>query len=229
MTPANPSANSSANPTESSASQSTETLRYASDPGPEQSIGEVRLQLSQMDPTADFDNRCQQTLRLAEQAFSQTGSWVVFFREMFGPKGIVRTLFPEITEREKFQSTEPYRQLQEMLAAVRSQDTSKGDANEPERMITIRLPKSLHEALTEESGEVNLSINKLCITKLVQSVESRFVPVQKGRRRGRRPGPQGPRVVADKVTVSSTEPSSNGSGDASAPKPSNPMNPGQSI
>ncbi len=90
-----------------------------------------------------------------------------------------------------------------MLAAIRSQDSSKGDAAEPERMITIRLPKSLHEALANESEEVKLSINKLCITKLVQSVESRFVPVQRGRRRGRRPGPQGPRVVSDKVSVES--------------------------
>ncbi|TWU07695.1 hypothetical protein [Stieleria varia] len=179
----------------------SEQLRYASDPSPEKTPGEVKLKLSPVDPTQDFHGRSQQTLHLAEQAFAQTGSWVVFFREIFGPEGVVRQLFSDITEREKFQSTEPYRQLQEMLAAIRSQDNSKGDASEPERMITIRLPKSLHEALANESEEVKLSINKLCITKLIQSVESRFVPVQRGRRRGRRPGPQGPRVVSDKVII----------------------------
>ena len=60
-------------------------------------------------------------------------------------------------------------------------------------MITIRLPKSLHDTLRTEADDMNLSINKLCISKLLQRIESRFVPVQQGRRRGRRPGPQGPR------------------------------------
>ena len=88
-------------------------------------------------------------------------------------------------------------ELQEMVAAVRSQDSSKGDSAEPERMITIRLPKSLHDSLRIEADDLNLSINKLCISKLLQRIESRFVPVQQGRRRGRRPGPQGPRKKTD--------------------------------
>ena len=63
-----------------------------------------------------------------------------------------------------------------MVAAMRSQDPSKGDASEPERMITIRLPKSLHDSLKEEADEMNLSINKLCISKLLQRIESRLHP-----------------------------------------------------
>ena len=84
-----------------------------------------------------------------------------------------------------------------MVAAVRSQDTSKGDSVEPERMITIRIPKSLHDALRVESDELNLSINNLCVSKFIQSIDPRFVPEQTGRRRGRRPGPQGPRRRID--------------------------------
>ena len=34
-----------------------------------------------------------------------------------------------------------------------------------------------------ESEEMNLSINKLCISKLLQRIESRFTPIQQGRRR----------------------------------------------
>ena len=193
----------------------SQSLRYASDPSPEQAGDEVRLNLGPIDSSGSFETRCQQTLLLAEKAFSQTGSWVIFFREMFGSKGAIRALFPTPEEREKYEKTPEYCQVQEVLAAIRSQDSSKGDANEPERMITIRLPKSLHEALAAESEDVNLSINKLCITKLIQAVDSRYVPVQKGRRRGRRPGPQGPRIISDKVMVEASEsadqnPSSNG-------------------
>ena len=93
----------------------------------------------------------------------------------------------------QFEETSEFAELQEMIAAIRSQDSSKGDSAEPERMITIRLPKSLHDSLRIEADGMKLSINKLCISKLLQRIESRFVPVQQGRRRGRRPGPQGPR------------------------------------
>ena len=74
---------------------------------------------------------------------------------------------------------------------------NKVSVSAPERKITIRLPKSLHDSLRIESEALKLSINKLCISKLLQRIESRFVPVQQGRRRGRRPGPQGPRKKTD--------------------------------
>ena len=60
-------------------------------------------------------------------------------------------------------------------------------------MITVRLPKSLHEYLRVQAEENNLSINKLCISKLLQTVDEKMVPEERGGRRGRRPGPQGPR------------------------------------
>jgi hypothetical protein len=136
-------------------------------------------------------------LRLAQEAFAKTGSWVVFYREMLGADGIVRKLFADSDEMRYFEGTPEFAELQEMVAAVRSQDSSKGDSAEPERMITIRLPKSLHDSLRIEADDLNLSINKLCISKLLQRIESRYVPIQQGRRRGRRPGPQGPRKKTD--------------------------------
>jgi predicted HicB family RNase H-like nuclease len=112
---------------------------------------------------------------------------------MLGVSGAVRAWYPEAAEYQKFQKSAQYAELQEMVAALRSQEGSKGDTTEPERMITIRIPKSVHDVLTAEAKEASLSINKLCISKLLQRIEDRFVPVQQGRLRGRRPGPQGPR------------------------------------
>ena len=132
-------------------------------------------------------------LKIAANAFAGTGNWVVFYRDILGVAGVVRQAFPTEEKYEAFQKTEQFAELQEMVAALRSQDTSKGDAVEQEKMITIRLPESLHKVLTAESESMNLSINKLCISKLLQPAEGRFVPVQQGRRRGRRPGPQGSR------------------------------------
>ncbi len=170
------------------------TLRYASDPAPEQTES-LAPALKLPPPNADlpFEQRGREALRIAEEAFAGTGSWVVFYREMLGVDGVVRKLFPTAETMRQFESSAEFAELQEMVAAMRSQDTSKGDSAEPERMITIRLPKSLHDSLRNEADELNLSINKLCISKLLQRIESRFIPIQQGRRRGRRPGPQGPR------------------------------------
>ncbi len=62
-------------------------------------------------------------------------------------------------------------------------------------MITVRLPVSMHEAMKLESAEVGLSINKLCITKLLQKLDPKFAPQEPGKRRGRKPGPQGKRTI----------------------------------
>ena len=173
--------------------ESSSSLRYASDPAPESGQLAPRLQLSAINQDLPVEQRPREVLRLAEEAFAKTGNWVVFYREMLGADGIVRRLFADSDEMRYFEATPEFAELQEMIAAVRSQDASKGDSAEPERMITIRLPKSLHDSLRIEADDMKLSINKLCISKLLQRIESRFVPVQQGRRRGRRPGPQGPR------------------------------------
>ncbi len=176
----------------------TTTLRYASDPSPEQSESlATSLELPPPNVALPPQERGREVLRLAEEAFARTGNWVVFYREMLGQEGIVRKLFPSPEEMRDFESSREFAELQEMIAATRSQDTSKGDSAEPERMITIRLPKSLHDSLRIESEQLKLSINKLCISKLLQRIESRFIPIQQGRRRGRRPGPQGPRKTAE--------------------------------
>ena len=175
-------------------SATSTSLRYASDT--DSTTTEMRskgLQLPPPNCSLAPAERGREVIRLAQEAFAKTGNWVVFYRELLGANGIVRKLFSDLEELRLFEQSTEFAELQEMVAAMRSQDGSKADASEPERMITIRLPKSLHDALKRESEESNLSINKLCISKLLQPIEGRFIPIQQGRRRGRKPGPQGPR------------------------------------
>lgn len=177
------------------AADQTTSLQYAGDAnrGSQPAAPTNRLEMEAPDPAWESGQKASRIREIATEAFAKTGSWVVFFREMLGTSGVARKAYPTQEQYEQFQTTQAHAELQEMVAAIRSQDTSKGDSVEAERMITIRLPKSLHDVLTLESNEMNLSINKLCISKLLQPIEGRFVPVQQGRRRGRRPGPQGSR------------------------------------
>ncbi|MEO1614498.1 MAG: hypothetical protein AAFV88_01530 [Planctomycetota bacterium] len=182
----------------STESAAEDTLQYASDAGVKETAA-PSLELPRLDPDATFESRCSQAMECAEIAFASTASWVVFFREMLGPKGVVRKLFGgerlqlDSPDMRRFEQSEYFVTLNEIVAAIRSQDDSKSNAAEPERMITIRIPRSLHEQLKEEAKLCKLSINKLSISKLLQPTNPRFVPEQRGKLRGRRPGPQPPR------------------------------------
>ncbi len=184
-----------------------EQLKYASDSKPNVDPAGVKLDLGEINTNLPVEERGNEALRLAVLAFPQTGSWVVFYRTMLGVDGVCRKLFPTADELRYFETTEQFIELNEMVAAMRSEDKAKGNTAEPERMITIRIPKSLHDVLKAESDEQNLSINKLCISKLLQRLHPKFAPIQKGKRRGRRPGPQGPRrKVVQGTPAQSTAP-----------------------
>lgn len=153
----------------------------------------TRFQLSQPNLSLEgFEERADEVIRLATEAFTQTGKWVLFYRELMGVEGVVRKLFPDTAELRRFETTPQFGQLLEMTAAMRAADTGKSDELEPQKMITVRLPTSQHEAMKAEAHEHGTSINKLCISKLLLPIAPEYVPEEKGAVRGRKPGPQGP-------------------------------------
>jgi predicted HicB family RNase H-like nuclease len=186
-----------------SSTSSTQVAAPAAEAASEsaQSRTATRLKLSPITPGLPVGERSAEALKLAIEAFPQTDTWVVFYREILGVDGVVRKLFPTVEEMRQWEASAEFCEVHTMLAALRSHDNGKGDTVEPQRMITVRLPVSLHEALKLESEESSLSINKLCITKLLHKMDARFVPQEPGKRRGRKPGPQGKR---DKKSVEAT-------------------------
>lgn len=170
-------------------------LGYANDPTADEfreSLTEVSI-APQAKPVDPFEVRCRAAKEAAQEAFVKTQWWVVLYRALLGREGVVRQLFPDNDDFQRFIDTEEHAEILEMIAAMRSADQSKGNAAEPERMITIRIPMSLHEVLKEEAEQAELSINKICLGKLLRPNVDRFTPVAQGQRRGRRPGPQGRR------------------------------------
>ena len=66
-----------------------------------------------------------------------------------------------------------------MLAKLREQGSAAAETVEPTRVITIRLPKSLHESLKDEAYEYRTSMNKLCVSKLIQLIDGQQVPSER--------------------------------------------------
>ncbi len=122
------------------------------------------------------DERQQAVVQAAQSLFAKNPDWVSFFREILGLNGLVRRTYPTQEALQDFERTEAYAEIQQMLTKLRERETEAGAPQEPTRVITVRLPKSLHEMLRAEAHEHRTSMNKLCISKLLQFIDTQFVP-----------------------------------------------------
>jgi hypothetical protein len=113
--------------------------------------------------------RRREALRVADELYRQKPDWLVFFREVFGVEGVIAKLFPTPDDRAVFDASEEHAEIHRKMAELRAQSVLRLDMEdrEPTRVITVRLPKSIHEALRAEAHARQTSMNKLCIAKLI--------------------------------------------------------------
>jgi hypothetical protein len=115
-------------------------------------------------------------LRAARTMYDSDGiDWVTFYRTVLGPDGFVRQMVkPE--NLAAWLAGEEHAEIQRMIARLRSRQLPSSMDHEPTRVITVRLPKSLHVALVIESHALRVSLNGLCLSKLLQPVDRELVP-----------------------------------------------------
>lgn len=121
------------------------------------------------------EERVQRARELASAKFRDGLDWVTFYREVLGIDGLIDQLFPE-PKRAQFEKTTEYAEIQQMLAKLREKSRGQKLPDEATRVITVRLPKSLHEWLRHEAHDHKTSMNKLCISKLLQVIDGELVP-----------------------------------------------------
>ncbi|HTN76399.1 MAG TPA: hypothetical protein VL096_14170 [Pirellulaceae bacterium] len=122
-------------------------------------------------------DRKQEVFRVASELFNQGPDWVTFFREVLGVDGIVKKMFQSNDDMVAFESAPEYAEIQQMLAKLREKSVGDDDGREPTRVITVRMPKSLHESLRQEAHSRRTSMNKLCISKLLQVIAEELIPI----------------------------------------------------
>ena len=137
-------------------------------------------------PTQTAGAEAQAVLQVAERLFAMDPEWVVFFREVLGVDGIIRRTFGDPDSLVRFECSPQYARIREMLDALRKRQQGQESDRESLRVITVRLPKSLHQTLKQEAEEMRVSINTLCISKLVKLLDERERRDLAGRR-DRRP------------------------------------------
>lgn len=121
------------------------------------------------------EERLQTATRIADKMFQQQPDWITFFREVLGVDGLVRKLFTTPEELAEFEKTAEYAEIQAMVAKLREKSGAAAEGREPTRVITVRLPKSLHESLRAEAHDRKTSMNQLCISKLLQVIDEQMV------------------------------------------------------
>jgi NTP pyrophosphatase (non-canonical NTP hydrolase) len=139
-------------------------------------------------------------LRIAEELYQKNPDWVTYYRELLGVDGLVRQTFLTQNQLDDFEQSEAYREIHYLLTKLRqkhfaNRNKPKDEKNEKEDMatqktdeadediqvITVRIPKSIHETLTEEAYQCRTSVNQLCISKLIQFIDTEMVPSDKKR------------------------------------------------
>ena len=116
-----------------------------------------------------FEAKCKKVLQVARELHARRPDWVTFFRETLGVSGAARSVFPEQKDYAVFEQSAEFTEIQNLVASLRTKKPASGK-NEATKVITVRLPESLHESLKAEAADHNTSMNKLCITKLLMAL-----------------------------------------------------------
>jgi len=133
------------------------------------------MEMAVATPVHASEDRKEAAQRIAAEMFQQQPDWVTFFREVLGVDGLVRKLFASPEDLAAFEKTPEYSEIQQMLARLRERG-ALAEGKEPTRVITVRLPKSLHESLRAEAHDRKTSMNQLCISKLLHVINGELVP-----------------------------------------------------
>ena len=152
------------------------------------------------DCSLSCDAKQKMVYETATELFGVAPTWTAFYREILGGDGISRALFVCADETREYESSDEHAKVLEMLTVLRSRDLPENDPHEQQRMITVRIPKSLHDSICDEANALEVSVNKLCISRLLQKVDLAMIPSSTQKRRGRRPGSAGGKASAAAAT-----------------------------
>jgi len=133
-----------------------------------------------MDSGSETSNRLprfQMALAKARELYEEGLDWRAFNREVLGANGLVRQMLPD-EEYEAFENTPEFAKIHELMSKLREKSEKKKES-EPVRVITVRLPQSVHETLRAEAHGFNTSMNQLCIAKLVRMIDEEEVKTKK--------------------------------------------------
>lgn len=125
-------------------------------------------------PSPKILAKARQALEFAEQRASQAADWVELHNALFGLGGKATELFATEADRTAFSRTEQYKRILALMDKLPPPRTKEfvellASAN---GAISVRLPRSVHAALLAEAKAEGVSLNQLCLSKLVSQLRA---------------------------------------------------------
>lgn len=131
----------------------------------------------------DLEEKQEEILRQAHALYAAPDmEWVRFYRAILGVDGLVHRMFPTNEGMTAFERTTAYVEIQQMVRKLRQRTHLSPPPEEEIKVLTIRIPQSLYDTIYQEAHQNHVSMNKLCISKLMQLIDESLVPSRKNRK-----------------------------------------------
>ena len=125
-------------------------------------------------PGKRITEKARQVLAYVERRVREGTDWVELSNAVFGMGGKATQAFPNEAERTAFCKSEEYRRILTLMDSLPAPAT-KGFvelAASANGAISVRLPRSIHAALLAEAKAEGVSLNQLCVSKLVAQLRA---------------------------------------------------------
>jgi HicB family len=118
--------------------------------------------------------KAREVLAFAEQRAREAADWVELSNAVFGLAGKATLAFATEAERTAFCKTEEYKRILALMDTLPAPPVKElidltASAN---GAISVRLPRSVHAALLAEAKAEGVSLNQLCVSKLVAQLRA---------------------------------------------------------
>jgi len=118
--------------------------------------------------------KARELLAFAQQRAGEASDWMELSNALFGPAGKATLAFEAEAERTAFSKTREYKQILALMDRLPTPPVKEivdltATAN---GAISVRLPRSVHAALLAEAKAEGVSLNQLCVAKLVAQLRA---------------------------------------------------------
>jgi hypothetical protein len=118
--------------------------------------------------------KARQALRFSEERVKKVSDWAEFSNALFAVGGKATVLFRTEAERTAFCRTEEYKRILALMDTLPAPPV-KGFVEmvaSANGAISVRLPRSVHADLLAEAKAEGVSLNQLCVSKLVAQLRA---------------------------------------------------------
>lgn len=118
--------------------------------------------------------KARQVLEFAESKAKEVADWLELHFALYGVDGKASQLFPTEAERAAFLRTAEWKRINALMNTLPhpKKDDIKELVSSANGAISVRLPRSVHAALLAEAKAEGVSLNQLCVAKLIAQLRA---------------------------------------------------------